>query len=291
MDQRRPSPRLTRRLPLLSALLLAGAGASTARAQLTPKTLVYQGVTRTWYEHVPASYKGSRPVPLVLALHGSNNSGDQFGPASEWMPVSDAAGFIVVFPNGGQPVSTNFSWNSWSYDGKAPDDAGFLLALIEELKQDYRIDGARVYMTGFSNGGGMTTTFAQMHASVLAGIALVSGGWVPRPGMPEPEAPLPVWMWRGTAEKLEKTPEELTQMDMSQLLLWVSSNRDKSPPNIYRQPPYTTSTYRGGKAEVRYTTIEGAGHDYTSGTAEKVWNGFFAVFSRRGTAIVYHPPK
>ncbi len=240
---------------------------------------------------MPASYKGTRPVPLVLALHGFNNSGDQFGSESEWMPVADKAGFIVVFPNGGTPINTSFAWNAWSYDGKAPDDAGFLLALIEELKQDYHIDAGRVYMTGFSNGGGITTTFAQLHASVLAGIALVSGGWEPRAGMPEPDAPLPVWMWRGTAEKLDKSPAQLAQMDLSQLLYWVGHDGDQSPPKVYSQHPFVTSIYRGGKAEVRYTTIEGAEHNYGSGTAEKIWNGFFAVFSRRGTAIVYHPPS
>ena len=276
---------------MLSGLLLAGACVSTAGAQLTPKTLVFQGATRTWYEHVPASYKGTRPVPLVLALHGFNNSGDQFGSESEWMPVADKAGFIVVFPNGGTPINTSFAWNAWSYDGKAPDDAGFLLALIEELKQDYHIDAGRVYMTGFSNGGGITTTFAQLHASVLAGIALVSGGWEPRAGMPEPDAPLPVWMWRGAAEKLDKSPAQLAQMDLSQLLYWVGHDGDQSPPKVYSQHPFVTSIYRGGKAEVRYTTIEGAEHNYGSGTAEKIWNGFFAVFSRRGTAIVYHPPS
>jgi poly(3-hydroxybutyrate) depolymerase len=144
---------------------------------------------------------------------------------------------------------------------------------------------------GFSNGGGMTSTFALLHASLLAGIAPVSGGWDPGPAIPKPDAPLPVWIWRGTAETLSKGVEGLADMDLSQTLFWTGVDGDQAPPQHYDQPPYTTSIYRGGQAEVRSTRIDGAGHDYHPGTSEKIWNGFFALFSRQGKAIVYHPPK
>ena len=284
-----------RPLPLLAIFWVTAAIAPAVQAQLTPKSVVFQGLTRTWFEHVPASYNGSHPVPLVLALHGFNDSGDQFAATSEWIPKADAAGFIVVFPTGGNPVYKVFGWHAWAMPGEAPDDGSFLLALIGQLKKDYHIDPARVYMTGFSNGGGMTSTFAELHAGVLAGIAPVSGGWVDRfgpPGAPvQPDAPVPVWIWRGTEEKGEKTSQEIAQMDYRQIQFWVTANGDQNPSRAYRQRPYTTNIYRGGKAEVRYTTIEGADHGYQPGTAEKIWDGFFALFSRQGNNIVYHPPK
>jgi poly(3-hydroxybutyrate) depolymerase len=279
----------------LAALLLAGAGASAARAQLTTKTLVYQGVTRTWFQHIPLSYDGARRVPLVVALHGFDNSGDQYAADSEWMPKADAAGFIVVFPNGGNAVNNNFAWNSYVFAGEAPDDAGFLLALIDEMKKDYPIDPSRVYMTGFSNGGGMASTFALLHASVLAGVAPVSGGWQEKLALPgstiKPDAPIPVWIWRGTAEEVGNGPAGQLALSEHETAFWADFDGDKKAPQVYRQAPYTTSIYRGGKAEVRYTVIDGAAHGILPDLPEKIWNGFFAIFSRQGTAIVYHRPK
>jgi poly(3-hydroxybutyrate) depolymerase len=280
---------------LLSAMLAAAAGALPASAQLVAKTLVYQGATRTWFQHVPESYNGTQHLPLVIALHGFNSSGDQFGPVSEWIPKADAAGFMVVFPNGGNPVDKSWGWHAFAFHGEAPDDAGFLLTLIDELKKDYPIDPARIYMTGFSNGGGMASTFALLHADVLAGLVPVSGGWrenVGTPALPiEPPAAIPVWVWRGTAEKLDASPADLAKMDLLQTQFWAAWDGAKDAPQIYNQPPYTTSIYRGGRAEVRYTSILGAQHDYQPGTAAKTWDGFFAVFSRSGKSIVYHRPK
>jgi poly(3-hydroxybutyrate) depolymerase len=295
MTESQRTQRVMQSLKFLAALWLAGLGVNTARAQFTTKTVIYKGLTRTWFQHIPASYNGSHPVPLVLALHGYNNSGDQFAVASGWMPVSDAGGFIVVFPNGGGTVDKNFGWQAFAFAGEAPDDAGFLLALIDEMKQDYPIDATRVYMTGFSNGGGMASTFALMHPGVLAGVAPVSGGWRENirqfTSMAKPDVPIPVWIWRGGAEDVDGGPLAQAQMDQNQLFFWVEYDGDKSPPQFYRQPPYTTSIYRGGQAEVRYTSIEGADHNYQPGTAQKIWDGFFSVFSRQGKAIVYHRPK
>ena len=294
MEARR-NYRPIRSLPFVAALLLASLGASAARAQLTVKTLMYQDVQRTWFEHIPTSYTGSHAVPLVLVLHGFNSSGDQFADQSEWIPKADAAGFIVVFPNGGIPVDKSFAWHAFNKPSDPPDDAGFLLTLIEKLKKDYPIDPSRIYMTGFSNGGGMASAFAHLHAHVLAGIASVSGGWHDDPGavppVGPPDAPVPVWLWRGTAEKLDLSISELMRMDREQIEFWVAANGDKASPQAYHQGPYTTYIYRGGGAEVRNTIIEGADHNYHSGITEKIWDGFFAVFSRQGTSIVYHPPR
>ncbi len=283
------------RLPLCAVLLLAGWGVSSCRAQLTQKTFDYQGTTRTWFEHVPASYDGSHAVPLVVALHGISGTGDQFAPTSEWIPKADAAGFIVVFPNGGLTVGTSFGWNAFVYNGAAPDDAGFLLRLIKHVQKEYRIDPARLYMTGFSNGGGMSSTFAELHAGLLAGIAPVSGGWrasfgIPKPAVP-PDAPIPVWIWRGAAENFQNGSLTLAQQDADQVRFWAKTDGDDSPPQEYSQGLYTTSVYRTGQAEVRYTLIAGAEHAYQPGTSEKIWDNFFALFSRQGDAIVYQPKK
>lgn len=279
------APRMNR-LVILLCLVLATLGARPGRGQaLTPQTLVWQGSARTWYEHVPPSYNGAKAVPLVIALHGNSGRGDSFAPQSEWMPQADAAGFIAVFPNGGIPVGGDFGWNAFVFDGSAPDDAGFLAAMIARIQTAYKIDPARIYMMGFSNGGGMTSTFAGLHASTLAAIAPVSGGWLTSFGLAtsamHPDAPLPVWIWRGAAENFANGSLTLAQQDAQQLQYWVEFNGDAAAPVTKTKGAHTDRLYAGGAAEVRFTSIAGADHAYQPGTTARLWKEFFSKRSRR----------
>lgn len=273
---------MRRRLFLLClGLGLATAGARPGGAQaLTAKTLEWQGATRTWYEHVPASCRGAKPVPLVIALHGNSGRGDSFAPQSEWMPQADAAGFIVAFPNGGIPVGGDFGWNAFVFDGRAPDDAGFLAEMIVRLKGAHRIDPARVYLVGFSNGGGMASTFAGLHASTLAAIAPVSGGWLTSFGLPtsalHPDAPLPVWIWRGANENFANGSLPLAEQDAQQTQYWATFNGHAGGPVTKTKGADTDRLYLGGRAEVRFTSIAGADHAYQPGTTARIWQEFFA---------------
>ena len=254
-----------------------------ARAQLTRRTLVYQGVTRTWFEHLPAGYDGSRPVALVVTLHGYDDTGDQFAATTGWAAVADAGGFIVAFPNGGLAVADACGWNNFVYDGSAPDDVGFLLALIDELEMDYRIDPGRIFMNGFSNGAGMTNNFAGIHGPVLAGLGLVSGGWLTGFGVPlgdmQPGGPLPVWVWGSIpGDNFQNGSETMAQEEQDQLQWWVGYDGDGTTP-----APTTTAVYPGGGAEVRYTEYASVDHAFQPGTAQRLWTDFFSSLTKNST--------
>lgn len=162
-------------------------------------TLEHDGVTREYLVHVPDSYDGSAPVPLVVDMHGLTSSAAaqaRFG----WREKADAEGFIVVHPQG-----LNASWNGGelccgSSRDNGVDDEGFILALVEQMKQDACIDGRRVYATGLSNGGAMSHLLACNAADVFAAAAPVSMSNGAEPC--EPARPIPVIMTRGTDDLL-----------------------------------------------------------------------------------------
>ncbi len=269
------------------ALLLAP---HTVRAaQLTQKSISYEGGTRTWEEHVPASYDGSKAVPLVLVLHGAYDSGSDFADRSGWPPVSDANGFIAIFPDG-EGTNGSLVWHSWTFDGSKPDDIGFLLQVIAQVKATYHIDTTRVYMTGFSNGGGMTSFFAAAHADVLAAIAPLSAGWITTTGMSDsrlaPDAPLPAWVWRGALDTTDGGATPITTQDEQQTAFWAKLDSDVAARQITTTlGTETTSIFPGGTAEVRYTNVSDLAHDVAPNCASRVWTEFFSRFSRQGTTI------
>jgi len=73
------------------------------------ETLTHDGVARNYMIHVPASYDGNAPVPLVLDIHGLTSNASQQAAISGWRAKADREGFVVIWPNG-----LDSSWNGGS---------------------------------------------------------------------------------------------------------------------------------------------------------------------------------
>ena len=53
---------------------------------------------RRYTVHVPPSYTWRRSAPLVMVLHGCQQSDEQIQEISNFDAIADRAGFIVVYP-------------------------------------------------------------------------------------------------------------------------------------------------------------------------------------------------
>src|SRR5690242_15319095 len=121
-------------------------------------SLPHHGLVRHYLLHVPP---GRGPFPLVMMLHGAGGSAEFAAEETGWSKLADAAGFAVVYPEGvpakvqkAPKFLTNpQEWNDGSGRGRH-DDVGFLLAVLYDLRE--LVDPSRIYVTGFSNGAGMT---------------------------------------------------------------------------------------------------------------------------------------
>jgi polyhydroxybutyrate depolymerase len=135
------------------------------------REIVVGGTTRTYTLHVPQSYSGNAPVPLVLDFHpmGLGLAYEQAN--SGYKALSDQEGFIVVWPQGLED-----SWNigPCCTTSKTVDDFGFARAVVRQLSIDACVDPSRVYAVGFSMGGAMAYYLACKEAEVFAAIAASS---------------------------------------------------------------------------------------------------------------------
>ena len=79
-------------------------GSPPAFAQSGPgdysRSIVFDGLTRTYDVHVPASYVAGSSVPLVLDFHGYTSNSSAQAAMSGFRAVSDAENFIVAYPQG-----------------------------------------------------------------------------------------------------------------------------------------------------------------------------------------------
>jgi polyhydroxybutyrate depolymerase len=133
--------------------------------------------------HVPATLDPAQPAPLVLALHGGGGHAEFMADDAHYalQKKADEAGFIVAFPNGYSklPGEKFATWNAGGCCGDARDrgvdDVAFARAVVAAVQARWRVDAARVFATGMSNGGMMSHRLACEAADVFRAVASVAG--------------------------------------------------------------------------------------------------------------------
>ncbi len=165
-------------------------------------TLTVDGRERTYSVHIPAGEHAGLPFPLVLALHGRLGNGEGQARLSHFDRVSDAHGFIVVYPDG-----LDRSWadgrEATPSDKNGVNDTKFISELIEKLSREYHIDEKRIYATGMSNGGFMSGRLACELSSRIAAVATVAASLSDNTAATcHPEQPISVMVMQGTADPL-----------------------------------------------------------------------------------------
>jgi polyhydroxybutyrate depolymerase len=164
------------------------------------------GKTRNYVRHIPPSYDGTKPLPVVIDFHPLGGTGASWKGSTGWSALADKAGFIMIWPDG-----IENSWNAGRCCRAAIeqniDDVGFTKAIVAALKRDACIDSRRVYATGCSNGGGMAFRVACDAADVIAAVAPVDFDCVrnsadkPSCGLCMPARPISEIQFRATGDQ------------------------------------------------------------------------------------------
>lgn len=170
-----------------------GSTAATSSGD-TLREMKFGGVRRTYILHLPPSYDGSAPTPLVLNLHGYGSSGIQQATYSRFPALADSEGFIVVSPDGaGEPQQ----WNVARL-GTLPDDIAFVSALLDTLEAELCIDRGRVFAAGMSNGAAFAQQLACAMPERLTAVAAVAA--LVYPAACAADSPIAVIAFHGTED-------------------------------------------------------------------------------------------
>jgi polyhydroxybutyrate depolymerase len=228
----------------------------------TTGELIVEGATRRYLLHVPPGYQPGTPMPLVLNLHGLNESAAQQERVSGMSEKADQAGFIIVYPEGeGSPQR----WNVGPREG-GQRDLAFIRALIDHLAAQLSVDPARVYATGISNGGGMVNRLGCELADRIAAIAPVSGDYQ-RYEDCHPPRPVPVVAFHGTADPI--IPYNGNRFALPSVPEWEAAwaERNGCAPTssvTYQQGEVTGRSWDGCRAGATVTlyTIGGGRHNW-----------------------------
>jgi poly(hydroxyalkanoate) depolymerase family esterase len=125
--------------------------------------------------YVPPGLNG--PAPLVVVLHGCTQNAALYDHGSGWSTLADRAGFILLFPEQQRPNNPMLCFN-WFADGdnrRGRGEAASIHAMIEAVKEAHPVDPARIFVTGLSAGGAMTSVMLATYPETFAGGAIIAG--------------------------------------------------------------------------------------------------------------------
>ncbi|HCB38024.1 MAG TPA: hypothetical protein DEP66_07535, partial [Acidimicrobiaceae bacterium] len=174
----------------------AGATAVTGDA-----TLASGGNDYDYHVFVPPGYTPV-PTPLVLNFHGLGSDGAGQAGFSNYQGVAVEEGFVVVHPTGliVESSGDRRSWELPQLPDDERDDVGFVRDLIAEVGRQVCVDAARVYATGMSNGGFLSSVLACEMADTFA--ATFSVAAVTHPDGCTPSRPIAMGAVHGTADEV-----------------------------------------------------------------------------------------
>lgn len=211
------------------------------------------GLVRTYELHVPASYDGSSPVPLLFDLHPLVIDGNIMNAMTDFRAISEVEGFIVVQPNG-----ISGSWNAGPKCcdpafSAGYDDIGYMRALRNKLLSlGFNIDINNVFADGMSNGGYLAHAIACEDSDLFTGISSVVAS-MPYPDVNDclPSGPKPVLMISGGDDNLADRETSFNR--------WLELNNCSGTPTTENFGVFTCSTYTSCDAGVETTHCVGAG--------------------------------
>lgn len=269
------------------SLLIAGGLMICLRSAQGYEIIDVYGIQRQYRLHIPPSYTGEEPVPLMLALHGGGGNARSFEKRSGFDEVSDKEGFIVAYPDAyGIFKYRLHAWNSGTIASLASrkkiDDVGFLMELINSLSTEYAINESQIYVTGHSNGAMITYCLAAECSGKIAPVAPVSGtigGYeaegAPLYHIPDPKEPVTVIHIHGRQDTHlpydggHGKNARGTRIDLSvndSISFWINQNGCSPVPQVEKSSSdaITLERYGGGRdgTEVILVTLVNRGHSW-----------------------------
>jgi feruloyl esterase len=127
------------------------------------------------FAYVPAN-AADNPA-LVVVLHGCTQTASGYDYGAGWSTLADRYGFALLVPEQQRSNNPNgcFNWFLPEDTQRGRGEAASIRQMVETMVREKGIDPQRVFVTGLSAGGAMTSVMLACYPEVFAGGAIVAG--------------------------------------------------------------------------------------------------------------------
>ena len=204
----------------------------------------------------PSSVAVGRSAPLVLSFHGHGDNAQNFqytGLHGAWPEA-----IVIYFQGLPSPRDGLFGWQvEAGLDGDR--DLKLVDAALASLRKTFKVDDARIYSTGFSNGANFTYLLWAERPAVFAAFAPVAGRL--RPSV-QPTRPKPLLHIGGVQDAQILFADQRDAIDTAKRVDGVTGAGTSCGGGC------TLFASPGGTPVM--TWIHSGGHEYPDGTSERI---------------------
>lgn len=169
----------------------------------------------------------SAECALVVVLHGCTQSAAGYDLGAGWSTLANRFGFALLLPQQQRSNNPNGCFN-WFQSGDIERGCGEALSIqqmVKKMVSDHGVDQTRVFVTGLSAGGAMTSVMLATYPDIFAGGAIIAG--------------LPY----GAANNVQQAFENMFQCPPRSAHTWGDLVRGASP---HKGPWPRVSVWHGG---------------------------------------------
>lgn len=132
--------------------------------------LTIDGQARSFIVYLPTGYNNAGKMPMIFVIHGGSGTPEGMINIADFRNIANRDKIVLVYPAGIQK-----NWN----DGRPTtpnqlgiNDVSFFNQLCDYMMSYYSVDGAKIYATGISNGGFMSSRLGCELSNRIAAIAV-----------------------------------------------------------------------------------------------------------------------
>lgn len=140
---------------------------------------------RAYALYTPANRPHGK-VPLIVYLHGCNQTADDAAIGTRLGQLADREGVLVLYPQQLRPAGGTYPvadgngsgcWNWFLPDHQARDkgEPATLAGMTRAIMDQYGVDPKRVWLAGVSAGADMATILAATYPELYAAVAPIAG--------------------------------------------------------------------------------------------------------------------
>ena len=177
-----------KRLVLLATILataLAGPPFATGAQASGSSFTKYTDQPLPYWVYQPSGYTGTAAVPLVVYLHGCQQTAPDVAIGTRWNSEAEAKGFITVYPQQlsglSGPITTgnaNACWNFYDpaeVGSRTSGEPAQIAAITREVMSKWNVDPKRVYVIGASGGAAEADVMSILFPELYAAVGVVAG--------------------------------------------------------------------------------------------------------------------
>jgi len=241
------------RVGLMAAVLALGGSVASAEVM----TWTVDGETREAIVFAPKTPSGK--VPLVLSFHGHGDDMENFQYVGLQQAWPDA---IVVYFQG---LPSRDGYRGWQVERGDYNDRDLKLVdvALASLRMKFNVDADRIYATGFSNGAHFTYLLWAARPSVFAAYAPVAGRMRPAE---VPKEPRPLFHVAGARDPQVAFADQKAAIETAVKVNGVGGSPTSCGTGC--------TLYGASTAAPVMTWIHPGGHQYPSGTSERIVSFF-----------------